>query len=498
MTETISTGSSCLNNNGIVLCYNTVTAGNAFCYCNSYIANNSQNLFSYKNSRDLVNVPPYTDTLCCKCKGKQCFKYVITFQPTATSSIYRAYMHIEIEGAARERLGGVTVHYTRRIDGKDTYSEEETVWFKWNDDDNSPEKIPQYIGDIFMDKNASTGQYYYKKNNIKVIIRDIVCRSDKADNTVAKEGTFIDARDGRVYKWVRIGKDTWMAENLSYVTLTSHCYGDNTPKNDCVQYGRLYKWDDAIKACPAGWHLPSEEEIGSLLDNTGGSGKAAYKQLIADGNSGFNALPGGYGTRVNGGKGFHFVPPGTGDYYSAFWSSTVGNEGACTLYDLNNVTSSSRYCLGFDKNFSASKCTFCSISDWLYVRCVKDKSPGYQVKTTNNQQNNNTNGNQNSTQLNTNNGNNVNNSNINNQTNTNDNTVHNFYIIVGSYPTEKDAQDAVASLKVKGFPNAKVVGVSAMGSWRISCSDFATKAEAQAELTRIKPIISTGWVFEKK
>jgi hypothetical protein len=69
---------------------------------------------------------------------------------------------------------------------------------------------------------------------------------------------------------------------------------------------------------------------------------------------------------------------------------------------------------------------------------------------------------------------------------------------VGSYPSEQTAEDAVSSLKTKGFANAKVVGLSAAGSWRIACSDFATKEEAITELARIKPVISAGWVFEKK
>jgi uncharacterized protein (TIGR02145 family) len=42
------------------------------------------------------------------------------------------------------------------------------------------------------------------------------------------------------------------------------CY-ENKNAN-CTKYGRLYDWETAKTACPAGWHLPSKEEFTSLND----------------------------------------------------------------------------------------------------------------------------------------------------------------------------------------------------------------------------------------
>jgi uncharacterized protein (TIGR02145 family) len=127
------------------------------------------------------------------------------------------------------------------------------------------------------------------------------------------QSTFTDSRDGKKYKSVKIGTQTWMAENLNYNVKGSLCY-ENSSAN-CAIYGRLYDWNTAMKACPSGWHLPSNEEWDKLYrfaDGTSDMGSpyqsaTAGKLLKAksgwddyEGKSsngtdafGFSALPGG-------------------------------------------------------------------------------------------------------------------------------------------------------------------------------------------------------------
>ena len=88
-------------------------------------------------------------------------------------------------------------------------------------------------------------------------------------------GSFEDSRDGKKYKTTKIGEQVWMAENLNYWTGSSECY-DNNSKN-CDQYGRLYDFKTALKACPAGWHLPSKEEWRSLREFIGHMGGFVLK-----------------------------------------------------------------------------------------------------------------------------------------------------------------------------------------------------------------------------
>jgi cell division protein FtsN len=76
--------------------------------------------------------------------------------------------------------------------------------------------------------------------------------------------------------------------------------------------------------------------------------------------------------------------------------------------------------------------------------------------------------------------------------------VKKFFIIAGSYPTEQMAGDAVATLMVRGYANAEVVGKNDAGNWRICFKAYATRAEAENELPAIKASNSSAWIFEKK
>lgn len=135
--------------------------------------------------------------------------------------------------------------------------------------------------------------------------RMIINKQTEGLSSQVVKGSMTDPRDGKVYETVEIGSHIWLAENLSYKTSDSLCY-DNDEEN-AKKYGRLYKFGDAKNACPPGWHLPSSNEIESLVHAVGDMSIAGKSLKSVSGwqseegqskknldSVGFSALPAGY------------------------------------------------------------------------------------------------------------------------------------------------------------------------------------------------------------
>ena len=144
-----------------------------------------------------------------------------------------------------------------------------------------------------------------------------------------KEGKGKQIKDieGSSYNTIQIGSQMWMAEDLK-VTLyndgtpiplvenyddwadlntPAYCWYNNDSSN-AESYGALYNWYvvESEKLCPAGWHVPSDEEWIVLETALGGAGFAGGSlkeegtahwktpNTEASNNSGYAARPGGY------------------------------------------------------------------------------------------------------------------------------------------------------------------------------------------------------------
>ena len=190
-------------------------------------------------------------------------------------------------------------------------------------------------------------------------------------------GYIKDSRDGQTYKTVKIGSQTWMAENLNYKTKYSFCYGNDS--SNCKKYGRLYVWNAAIEHCPAGYHLPDTTEWKTLLLSVGGkfedyrkfadAGKALKSKTGWQGGNGsddfgFSALPAGFAEYKGSlGYGIDMIDEYENKGFQAlFWSSTEDNSDKAIYMELYNENSNSTLYGDKGKEFAYS------------VRCVKDKS----------------------------------------------------------------------------------------------------------------------------
>ena len=161
-------------------------------------------------------------------------------------------------------------------------------------------------------------------------------------------GSFTDSRDGQVYATVAYEfklddktKSTmvWMAENLNYKMEDSYCYDDYD--SNCGIMGRLYSWPIAMKACPQGWHLPTDEEWYKLTDLYGGIEKSGthikstselwQREGQGTNKSVFNAMPYGYGVKREGGIDYTSF-----ERNAIFWSSSEKDE--AYAWDWNLVT----------------------------------------------------------------------------------------------------------------------------------------------------------------
>jgi len=109
-----------------------------------------------------------------------------------------------------------------------------------------------------------------------------------------------DGRDGQEYRIVRIGSQTWTAQNMNFGSKDSWCYSNDPAL--CAIYGRLYAHEAALTACPSGWHLPTDDEWIALTAAVGGNSGAGTSLKSAGGwnlsgggrdMSGFRILPAG-------------------------------------------------------------------------------------------------------------------------------------------------------------------------------------------------------------
>lgn len=158
------------------------------------------------------------------------------------------------------------------------------------------------------------------------------------DGDAAPITYFDDPRDGHRYDLVEIAGATWMKQNLAWAAPDgAYCYDDD-PAN-CTTGGRLYTFEVAQSACPAGWHLSTDAEwqaveaaLGmtepdlSLDAYSGARGSDQGTALKAGGASRLDFPMTGYGTVYAG------LPGGwdgltSGVVRTYIWTATPGGAG---------------------------------------------------------------------------------------------------------------------------------------------------------------------------
>ena len=235
---------------------------------------------------------------------------------------------------------------------------------------------PKKDGHVFagwFDKETKTKQYTASDK--------ITDHLDLTAKWVAGSGLseFTDTRDEKKYRTVLMpdGK-VWMAENLNFFIHADSSWSPNSGYRDT--YGLLYNWAAASRACPEGWHLPSEQEWrdlvcaatidggGSATGNCTNTGSTAATRLKSQ--TGWNNRPNG--SSANGTDNYEFsaLPGGSHNGFSAFnylgehgywWSVT--ESGTNAHYRIINASTNTSTHVG---GGSISK------TNRFSVRCIKN------------------------------------------------------------------------------------------------------------------------------
>ncbi|MDO9257587.1 MAG: fibrobacter succinogenes major paralogous domain-containing protein [Bacteroidales bacterium] len=258
---------------------------------------------------------------------------------------------------------------------------------------------------LFLLVNFAMAQdelYIYKGG--AVLYKQVLISIDSItfkNNTTASE-TVTDI-DGNVYHTVKIGKQTWMVENLKttkyrngnggtipnvinatdwpFLSTGAYCNYNNDEDNG-LKYGRLYNGyavTDVRNLAPAGWHVATDTDWTILIDYLIANGYnydgtkddnrvakslasptdwttyvgpgAIGNDLTKNNSTGFSALPGGYRSSDYPSS---FVSIG---FKCSWWSCTTTNDTYGRSLEYNSS-------YAFRDNYPRRS--------GLYVRCVKD------------------------------------------------------------------------------------------------------------------------------
>jgi uncharacterized protein (TIGR02145 family) len=254
------------------------------------------------------------------------------------------------------------------------------------DPDTLTESVAKYVLAILTDLTPGT-EYHFRIKAVNSV--DSAYGGDLTFTTSSLSNNFLVFNptltydsvtdfEGNEYKTIQIGSQTWMAENLRSIKyndgeeipflFSNSSWEDATApgycwyNNDSSAYGALYNRYaiNTNKLCPAGWHVPDDDDWAALIDNVGGepSGGKNLKETgtthwsimnsVATNESGFTALPAGYRNYSGAFKEISV---------KAYWWSAAENGNYVSLsYSYSNV----------DRSSTAY------MTSGFSVRCVKD------------------------------------------------------------------------------------------------------------------------------
>ena len=264
------------------------------------------------------------------------------------------------------------------------------------------------VGTMTNGKLNPSLRYYCTPSYGWVSVADVTRKANEVPksarlNPNIQYGTMKDSRDGQVYYTVKIGSQTWLAENLNYADEAYVKYGKSVCTEEiynptdggaagCEVTGRGYYWVAAIDsialandkenpmecgygkncnltgkirgACDFGWHIPSNAEWEELLKTVNETDDYAYTHpgnLLRILGSDYGTIS-GMNTRGNDTLGFSVypIPLGNRELGGRFWS-------------IDDDYSDGRSVGTFYVDFYSAGVGGNPKNDYRSVRCIKDE-----------------------------------------------------------------------------------------------------------------------------
>lgn len=221
-------------------------------------------------------------------------------------------------------------------------------------------KVEIYIDEILKETLITSGELGFNwlwnttdermgSHSIKAIAYDTKLKSDTSLIDITIVTNKISDIEDNIYKIVKIGNQTWLADNLrttkfndgtpillltnndswKITTLPAYCWFENNESYKKT-YGALYNWYtvETKKLCPSGWHVSTYNEWKVLYDYLGEKAGIKLKEsgnaweycietdYNGDNSAGFSALPSGRRASHNG----EFYENNLEEAY--YWSAT--------------------------------------------------------------------------------------------------------------------------------------------------------------------------------
>jgi len=250
---------------------------------------------------------------------------------------------------------------------------------------------------IFFEDEPNPASNEYKLSGSKLTFNKLVF-IEKAEYDAKNKKKEAVASSEDNLETVQIGTQIWLKRNLNVVPSKgkSFCYGDK-PDN-CKKYGRLYDWATAMGLdstclqyfcdrriqpkhrgiCPAGFHIPREEEWRTLFDFVGGEEVAGEKLKAKSGWNDYDYLR----EAPNGTDAYGFAAlPGAGAIINLLTDKptsdiTIGDKGRwwSASWDGTNYGTIKERAIRVGMSNESKEVGIADAAKWsLYsVRCVKD------------------------------------------------------------------------------------------------------------------------------